>query len=194
MKYFSFLAFFLFFISFQAVFAESYFPGGSSGRRPFQEVRNPKYDTSKNRFVPVPQQDPWYIQVPNIPTTQQSGPMGPGVFTPGAGMNTPGAGINTPGAGMQDINLSQSFPYSFSNIGELATKLANFLFLLAAPLVIITILYGSFVLIFAGAIPANISKGWSIIRYAVLGYVIIVVARLIVSFITTFFATANYLS
>ena len=91
------------------------------------------------------------------------------------GANTPG-GADTPGLGLTN-------PLSFDSIEGLLDKIANVLFTLSIPLLVIMIIIGAFYLITAGGSEQKVTTGKNVIKWAIIGFVIILLAGSVASLI-----------
>ena len=106
---------------------------------------------------------------------------------PGAGsgdLDDPGGGedpgTEDPGGG-EPIGLVNRL--SFESIEDLLDKIADILFTYSMPLLVIMIIIGAFYLLTAGGSPDKISTGKKIITWAIIGFVVILIAGSIASLI-----------
>ena len=91
------------------------------------------------------------------------------------GVNTPG-GADTPGPSLTN-------PLEFDTIESLLDKIADILFTYSIPLLVIMIIIGAFYLITAGGSPEKIKTGKKVITWAIIGFVVILIAGSIASLI-----------
>lgn len=67
-------------------------------------------------------------------------------------------------------------PMPFSNLSEFLIAVSGQLYLVAIPIVTIMILYGAFLILTAGGDPGRFERGKKAILYAVIGFVVVLVA------------------
>ena len=67
-------------------------------------------------------------------------------------------------------------PLGTYNFQVIIDRVINGLLLLAAPVVVIMVLWGAFLLITSGGNPAKVSQGWQVILWAAVGYGVLLLA------------------
>ena len=106
---------------------------------------------------------------------------------PGAGSGDTGGdgtiGDGEGGEGTIDGNIGLVNRLSFESIEDLLDKIADILFTYSIPLLVIMIIIGAFYLLTAGGSPDKISTGKKIITWAIIGFVVILIAGSIASLI-----------
>ncbi len=80
-------------------------------------------------------------------------------------------------------------PIKFNNLTDLLVFIGGQLYLLSIPIVVIMILYGAFQILTAAGEESKIQIGKRTIKYAILGFVVVLVAGGIADLIKSF--TAN---
>ena len=85
------------------------------------------------------------------------------------------------GSGNQSIDLVNQL--SFGSIEEFLDRVADILFTYSIPLVVIMIIIGAFYLVTAGGNPGKIDTGKKIITWAIIGFVVILIAGSIASLV-----------
>ncbi|MEW5805463.1 MAG: hypothetical protein AB1721_01930 [Patescibacteria group bacterium] len=78
-------------------------------------------------------------------------------------------------------------PIKYGTIPEVIDAIITFLMIISFPLLTGAVIYGGFIVITAAGDPAKFNKGWQTIVYAVLGFVIVLLAKGIVMAIGNFF-------
>ena len=88
-----------------------------------------------------------------------------------------------------DLNQTINFPDPIGGKGfqEIVKNLVDFLTVIAVPLVAIMIIIGGIQLMTAGGNEAQISKGKETIKYAVIGFIVVVSANGIIAIIKDIF-------
>lgn len=87
--------------------------------------------------------------------------------------------------GGQEINMP-SFTYDFTTPESTflaITSILNFIIGLSAVVAVIMIIFGGYTLIMSNGDPENTSKGGKIITAAVVGMVVVFIAKLIITFV-----------
>lgn len=79
------------------------------------------------------------------------------------------------GAGGSPVTLQN--PLGCNDFGVCVCKLAGALFWLSVPVVVVMVLVGGIQMLFAGGDPEKFRSGRSTIVYAVIGFVVILLAR-----------------
>ncbi|MBI2024492.1 MAG: hypothetical protein HYT03_00130 [Candidatus Harrisonbacteria bacterium] len=111
--------------------------------------------------------------------------------TPSLGSDTlsvppPGSGtLSTPSDNAGDLPN----PIGTTSFVELLNRIAYFLLIIAVPIATIIIIYGAFLIMTAGGIPANLEKGKKAILYAVIGLAILFLARVIMALLAQLLGT-----
>ncbi|MFH1188995.1 MAG: hypothetical protein V1652_04105 [bacterium] len=67
-------------------------------------------------------------------------------------------------------------PLRFGSLSSLLVEIGKQLYLVAIPIVTIMILYGAFLMLTSGGDPAQFNKGKKAILYAVIGFIVVLVA------------------
>ena len=98
---------------------------------------------------------------------------------PGAGLNEPSDVIDPGGSG----SFGLTNPLEFDTIEGLLDRIANVLFTLSIPLLVIMIIIGAFYLITAGGSEQKVTTGKNVIKWAIIGFVIILLAGSVASLI-----------
>ena len=75
-------------------------------------------------------------------------------------------------------------PLNFSSVEGLLDNIANLLYTLSIPLLVIMIIIGGYYLLTAGGNPEKIGTGKKVITWAIIGFVVILVAGSVASLIT----------
>lgn len=68
-------------------------------------------------------------------------------------------------------------PLGCRTFEQILDSIANFLIIISAPIVAIMVLYGGYQILFAGGSPEKFKEGKQTILYAVIGFIIILVAK-----------------
>ena len=75
-------------------------------------------------------------------------------------------------------------PTSMTTIPQLVTSITNYIaFVISPPLIVLLIIFGAFQMLTAGGEPEKFANGRRTILYAIIGYVVIVVAAALVGLI-----------
>lgn len=98
--------------------------------------------------------------------------------------------VSTDSGGSTDppATVTLNNPLRFGSLEEILDAIAGFLFRISIPLVVIFIIIGAFQLLTARGNPENISKGRKTITWAVIGFVVILLAASIAALIKNFLA------
>ena len=87
-----------------------------------------------------------------------------------------GGGTQPGGGGTQPSGQRLTNPLRYGTLEEILGGIANFLFAISIPLVVIMIIIGAFYLIAAGGNDQRVTTGKNIIKWAVIGFVVILLA------------------
>lgn len=87
-------------------------------------------------------------------------------------------------AGVPHVIPSIKNPLSATTTEALINVVINLLVIVALPLVILLILYAGFQLMFAGASPDQRNNAINVVKYALIGYGVILLAKVLVAVIT----------
>ncbi len=68
-------------------------------------------------------------------------------------------------------------PLGCRTFEQILDSIANFLIIISAPIVAIMVLYGGYQILFAGGNPEKFKEGKQTILYAVIGFIIILIAK-----------------
>lgn len=78
----------------------------------------------------------------------------------------------------KSLDLSELNPFSgASNISDILTLILGFMQTISYPIVAIMIMWGAFLILTAGGKPENLSKGKSVIMWAIIGFAIVLMAN-----------------
>ncbi len=103
--------------------------------------------------------------------------------------NGNGTGNGNDPAGTGATGLFFNNPLEASNLPEFFIKIMNILLLLIGMLSVVMIIFGGFVMITSGGAPAQITKGKSIVTWAVAGLVVALLAFSIISIVQNLIGT-----
>ena len=92
-----------------------------------------------------------------------------------------GTGPVNSASGSRTIGIGNAL--SFDSIEELLDRIADILFTYSIPLLVIMIIIGAFYLLTAGGDPGKIKTGKDVIKWAIIGFVIILIAGSVASLI-----------
>lgn len=67
-------------------------------------------------------------------------------------------------------------PLRFDSLSSLLVEIGQQLYLVAIPIVTIMVLYGAFLMLTSGGDPAQFNKGKKAILYAIIGFIVVLVA------------------
>lgn len=88
----------------------------------------------------------------------------------------------------QTGSISIQNPLGSSTFEGLITAIINWLLIITLPIIVILVLYAAFQFMVSGVSPDAKKNAVNIIKYAVIGYAIILLAKVLVGVITGFFA------
>jgi hypothetical protein len=103
--------------------------------------------------------------------------------------NGPGGGNGNDPTGTGDTGLFFNNPLEASNLPEFFIKIMNILLLLIGMLSVVMIIFGGFIMITSGGAPTQITKGKSIVTWAVAGLVVALLAFSIISIVQNLIGT-----
>ena len=101
------------------------------------------------------------------------------------GSSTQPGGTSTQPGGTSTVLVN---PLRYGTLEGILGAIANFLFAISIPLVVIMIIIGAFYLVTAGGNDQKISTGKKIITWAVIGFVVILLAGSVASLIRNLLA------
>jgi hypothetical protein len=68
-------------------------------------------------------------------------------------------------------------PSNYSTVPEIISAVINFIFALSFPILTGVVLYAAFIMLTAAGDPAKFQRGWKIILYAALGFILILLSK-----------------
>lgn len=81
--------------------------------------------------------------------------------------------------GGDDVVITNPLPYN--DIPSVLNRIIDFLALLAAPIAVLMLVYAAYLFVFGGLSENNVKKAKSIILYVVIGIMVLVMSKAIVS-------------
>lgn len=97
------------------------------------------------------------------------------------------SGLFSFGVVLPVLALTIENPIKYNTVTEVVDAIITFIMIVSFPLLTGAVLYGGFLMIAAAGDPAKFHKGWQTIVYAIVGFIVVLLAKGIVMAIQNYF-------